>query len=74
MPDEQTQSPSVPAEAGTPTVARHWVLAFTLALTAVSYLDRVCISMAAPFIQDDLHLHSFSPRSARDAPDQFSYL
>ena len=39
-----------------PTKTRHWVLVLTLVLTAVSYLDRVCISMSAPFIQDDLHL------------------
>ncbi len=39
-----------------PTHARYGVLAFTLAVTAVSYLDRVCISMAAPFMQKDLGL------------------
>src|ERR1051325_4055646 len=48
------------AEARTPgsgaTHVRHGVLAFTLALTAISYLDRVCISMAAPFIKEELHL------------------
>src|SRR5439155_1348136 len=33
---------------------QYGVLAFTLALTAVSYLDRVCISMTGPFIQKDL--------------------
>lgn len=42
--------------ASPPTHARYGVLAFTLVLTAISYLDRVCISMAGPFIQDDLHL------------------
>jgi MFS family permease len=40
-----------------PTKTRHWVLVLTLALTAVSYLDRVCISMTAPFIQINLHLN-----------------
>ena len=40
----------------TPTRARYTVLGFTLALTAVSYLDRVCISMTGPFIQKDLEL------------------
>jgi len=29
---------------------------FALIITAISYLDRVCISMAAPFMQKDLHL------------------
>jgi MFS family permease len=33
---------------------RQRVLGFTLALTAIAYLDRVCISMAAPSIKLDL--------------------
>lgn len=47
-----------PAQASTmpPTRARHVVLAFALAITAISYLDRVCISMTAPFMQQDLGL------------------
>ena len=36
--------------------ARHKVLGFALALTAIAYLDRVCISTAAPAIQRDLGL------------------
>ena len=36
--------------------ARYGVLALALIITAISYLDRVCISMTAPFIQTDLHL------------------
>lgn len=36
--------------------ARHGVLGFALALTAIAYLDRVCISTAAPAIQRDLAL------------------
>src|SRR5215468_9106158 len=40
----------------TPTRARHTVVAFTLALVAVSYLDRICISTAAPAIRADLGL------------------
>jgi len=51
-------SPAVPAAA--PTVAatrvRHGVLGFTLALTAVAYLDRVCIATAAPVMKADLAL------------------
>ncbi len=35
---------------------RYGVLGFTLALTAVAYLDRVCISTAAPAMKGDLHL------------------
>ena len=32
------------------------VLAFAFLLAVVTYLDRICISAAAPFIMDDLHL------------------
>jgi MFS family permease len=42
--------------AGSPTRARRRLVAFTLALVAISYLDRVCISTAAPAIQRDLGL------------------
>ncbi len=37
-----------------PTAVRQRVLGFTLVLTAIAYLDRVCISMAAPAIKADL--------------------
>ena len=36
------------------TRVRYGVLAFTLVLTAVAYLDRVCISTAAPAMKDEL--------------------
>ena len=36
--------------------ARFSVLAFAFALTAITYLDRICISAAAPFIMRDLSL------------------
>jgi len=39
-----------------PSRARYGVLAFTLALTAVAYLDRVCIATAAPAMKADLGL------------------
>lgn len=39
-----------------PTRVRYGVLGFTLALTAVAYLDRVCIATAAPAMKVDLHL------------------
>jgi ACS family glucarate transporter-like MFS transporter len=35
---------------------RRRVLVFAFLLALVTYLDRVCISAAAPFIMDDLHL------------------
>ncbi len=37
-------------------LVRHRVVAFTMALAAVTYLDRVCISVAAPSITQDLGL------------------
>src|SRR5215510_9542895 len=40
--------------ASRPTGARHRVLGFTLLLTAIAYLDRVCISTAAPAMKQDL--------------------
>jgi MFS family permease len=39
-----------------PTRARHFVVAWTLAVAAIAYLDRVCISTAAPAIRADLGL------------------
>ncbi len=54
----KSQHPGVSrnAAAGSPTAVRHGVLGLTLALTAIAYLDRVCISTAAPAIKDELHL------------------
>src|SRR5258706_10182524 len=39
-----------------PTRARHWVVVFALALAVITYVDRVCISKAAPWMQRDLAL------------------
>ena len=39
-----------------PTRARHVVVAWTLAIAAVAYLDRICISTAAPAIRAELGL------------------
>src|SRR5437762_9699379 len=36
--------------------ARGRVLTFAFLLAVVTYLDRICISAAAPFIMEDLHL------------------
>jgi MFS transporter, ACS family, glucarate transporter len=50
-----------PAAAGTPGVpthARHWVVVFAVTLAVIQYLDRVCISQAAPAITVDLRLSS----------------
>ena len=39
-----------------PSHVRHGVLGLTLALTAVAFLDRVCIATAAPAMKADLQL------------------
>ncbi len=44
------------ADAAAPTRARHLVVGLTLILTAIAYLDRVCISTASRAIQLDLRL------------------
>ena len=38
----------------TPTHVRYWVIVFAVALAVVTYIDRVCISQAAPLITRDL--------------------
>ena len=40
-----------------PTRARYWVIVFAITLAFIQYLDRVCISQAAPFISADLDLN-----------------
>ncbi|MBX7208186.1 MAG: MFS transporter [Verrucomicrobiaceae bacterium] len=37
-----------------PTRSRHWVIVFAVTLAVITYIDRVCISKAAPLIQGDL--------------------
>jgi sugar phosphate permease len=39
-----------------PTRARHWVILFAVTLAILAYIDRVCISMAAPRMREDLGL------------------
>ncbi len=39
-----------------PTRARHWVIVFAITLSIITYIDRVCISQAAPDISRDLGL------------------
>ena len=39
-----------------PTRARYWVIFFAVTLAIVTYIDRVCISQAAPRMMADLHL------------------
>ncbi len=40
-----------------PTKTRYWVIVFAVALAIIQYVDRVCISQAAPFISRDLGLN-----------------
>src|SRR6476660_7438339 len=52
--------PSIPRHVGAssqkPTKARYWVVVFAVTLAVLSYIDRVCISQAAPVISRDLGL------------------
>ena len=45
--------PSSPQQ---PTRARHWVIVFAITLSVITYIDRVCISQAAPLMRRDLGL------------------
>ena len=42
--------------AAAPTRTRYWVIVFAITLAFIQYVDRVCISQAAPFITQDLGL------------------
>jgi MFS family permease len=42
--------------AASPTRARYWVVVFAVTLAVITYIDRVCISKAAPLMQHDLGL------------------
>ena len=42
----------------TPTRVRYWVIVFAATLAVVTYIDRVALSFAAPFISKDLGLDS----------------
>src|ERR1022692_1844592 len=46
----------MPQERQRPTHVRYLVVVFAVALAVVTYIDRVCISFAAPLIRADLHL------------------
>jgi MFS family permease len=42
-----------------PTHTRYWVIVFAVALAIIQYIDRICISQAAPFISRDLGLNKW---------------
>jgi len=48
------QSPNNP-NTEKPTRVRYWVILFSVTLAVLAYIDRACISMAAPFIRRDLN-------------------
>ncbi len=47
-------SPPVAPAGETPTTARYWVIVFAITLAILAYIDRVCISQAAPEMSRDL--------------------
>lgn len=47
---------ATPASTQKPTQVRNWVIVFSVALAIVTYIDRVCISQAAPLMTADLNL------------------
>ncbi len=49
-------SAAVSAALDRPTQARNWVLFFAVTLAIITYIDRVCISQAAPAMRRDLGL------------------
>ena len=53
-PDAVSVAPT--AAAAEPTHARYWVIVFAVTLAVIQYIDRVCISQAAPSITADLGL------------------
>jgi len=48
--------PAPPSASIQPTKTRYWVIVFAITLAVITYIDRVCISKAAPLIQEDLGL------------------
>ncbi|MDE3165898.1 MAG: MFS transporter [Acidobacteriota bacterium] len=53
-------APLSPRALSQPTRVRYWVIVFAVALSVVTYIDRVCISQAAPVMSRDLGLDSVS--------------
>lgn len=57
QPDERDSTPNeLPSVLGHPTLIRHGVLAFAVAMAVILYLDRMAIAVAVPAIAKDLHL------------------
>src|SRR4029077_6520047 len=52
------ERPRIPDQVGLgpPSHVRYWVIVFAVTLSIITYIDRVCISVAAPKMTEDLHL------------------
>jgi len=57
-PFHQKAGPTATAASLKPTGARHWVLVFAATLAVITFVDRVCMSQAKPYITADLGLSS----------------
>ncbi len=55
IPESRIAEPN-PALLQRPTRTRYWVIVFAITLAIIQYIDRVCISQAAPNISKDLQL------------------
>src|ERR1051325_492722 len=55
--DQQSAPPRMQTGYG-PSHVRYLVIAFAVTLSVITYIDRVCISVAAPKMTEDLHLSS----------------
>jgi ACS family glucarate transporter-like MFS transporter len=51
-----SERPPIHVQGEKPTRARYWMVVFAVTLAILSYIDRVCISQAAPVISQDLGL------------------
>ena len=54
--DQASPTNTAPHALLQPTRTRYWVIVFAVTLAIIQYIDRVCISQAAPFISRDLQL------------------
>ena len=57
-PAPRSSPPTATAASLKPTGTRHWVLVFAATLAVITFVDRVCMSQAKPYITADLGLSS----------------
>jgi MFS family permease len=58
---------TTPSAAQRPTRVRYWVIFFAVTLAIVTYIDRVCISFAAPIMSEELGLDTLQMGAALSA-------